>query len=155
MALIAMTTADTIEYVSDLDPAKVWNVPDPGQKPAFTIKPGATVFKLRALDVFLKGIIYDNASGLTRKSDSDEVGIVTRVNQTNVEAVRHGLVGFENFKNSKGGDVPFKTAKIFVNGRPYDVVDDETMNALGIRLIQELALAIKDISEVKGDEEKN
>ena len=155
MALIAMTTADTIEYVSDLDPCKTTSVPAPGEKPVVTIKDGATIFKLRSLDVFLKGVIYDSASRLMRKSDSDEVGIVTRVNQTNVEAVRHGLVGFSNFKNSKGGDVPFKTAKIFVNGRPYDVVDDVTMNALGIRLIQELALAIKDISEVKGDEEKN
>ena len=154
MALIAMTTADTIEYVSDLDPCKTTSVPAPGEKPVVTIKDGATIFKLRSLDVFLKGVIYDSASRLMRKSDSDEVGIVTHVNQTNIEAVRHGLAGFTNFKDAKG-DVPFKTAKIFVAGRPYDVVDDETMNKLGIRLIQELAGQIRDISEVKGDEEKN
>jgi len=155
MALIAMTTADTVDYVSDLDPAKVYSVPEKGEKPKFTVKPGATVFKLRSLDVFLKGHIYDNASQMTGKSGSDEVGIVTRVNQTNIETVRHGLAGIENFKDAKGADIPFSTQKAVVNGRNYDVVADGIMNKLGIRLVQELAAQIKDISEVKGDEEKN
>jgi hypothetical protein len=160
MALKAMTTADTVEYVSDLDPAKVYDEPPAadGAKPierTFTVGPGATTFKLRPLDVFLNGYIYDNASQLSRKEGDESVGIHTRINQTNIEAVRHGLAGFTNFTDAKGGDVKFETQKAVVNGRPYEVVNDAVMNKLGLRLIQELAAKIKEISEVSKAEEKN
>ena len=161
MALIALTPADTIDYVSDRDPSKkIVKVPvdpdDPskGVKTTVEIEPGATVFKLRSLDVFLMGYIYDNASNLTGKQGTDEVGIHTRVNQTNVDCVRHGLAGLDNFTDPKGGQIVFKSQKAMVNGRKYDVVADEVMNVLGIRLIQELAEQIKTISEVKVAEEK-
>jgi hypothetical protein len=170
MALIAMTTSDQLDYVSILDPAKKLVKKPVKQSEAdlaagleekekfveeFEIGPGATVFKLRGLDVFLMGHIYDNASSLSGKSGSDEVGIHTKVNATNLETVRHGLMGFVNFADSKGGQVVYKTEKAVVNGRKYDVVSEETMNALGIRLIQELSSEVKRISEVSRAEEKN
>jgi len=162
MALIAMTTADAVEYVSNLDPSKT-RTKEPvdaedaskGTHEVVIIGDGATIFKLRSLDVFLMGYIYDNASHLGRREGSDEVGIHTRMNQTNIACVRHGLVGFANFTDSKGGQVAFKTQKDVVNGRPYDVVSDEVMNLLGVRLIQDLASEIKRISEVSPSEEKN
>jgi hypothetical protein len=101
------------------------------------------------------GYIYDNASHVAGKQGSDEVGIHTRMNQTNIECVRHGLAGFDNFANAKGGVIVFKTQKAVVNGRTYDVVHDEVMNVMGVRLIQELASKIKSISEVSAAEEKN
>jgi len=160
MALIAMTTADTVEYVSDYDPAKKYAEPPlaggivPIVRP-FTVGSGATTFKLRGLDVFLNGYIYDNASQLSRREGDESVGIHTRVNQTNIEAVRHGLVGLDNFNDAKGAAVKFETQKAVVNGRVYDVVADTVMNKLGLRLIQELAAEIKRISEVSKAEEKN
>jgi hypothetical protein len=161
MALLAMTTADTIDYVSDLDPSKVktevMNDPEDstkGKKIVVEIKEGATSFKLRGLDVFLMGLIYDNASTLSGKEGSTEYGIHTKVNQTNIEAVRHGLIGFTNFADAKGNALLFKTQRAVVNGRPYDVVADEVMNTMGVRLIQELAQQIKNISEVTPAEEK-
>jgi hypothetical protein len=162
MALIAMTTADAVDYVSNLDPSKVRkkvpvdeNDVSKGTKTITVIGEGATVFKLKSLDVFLMGYIYDNASHLGRREGSDEVGIHTRMNQTNIECARHGIVGFTNFTDSKGGQVAFKTQTAVVNGRPYDVVSDEVMNLLGVRLIQDLASEIKRISEVSASEEKN
>ena len=160
MALIAMTTSDTVDYVSDQDPSKK-KVPqsakDPNAEPVMmtVIEDGATTFKLKPLDVFLMGYIYDNASTLSGKQGTDEVGIHTRMNQTNIECVRHGLAGFVNFADAKGNQVQFKTQKAVVNGRQYDVVSDEIMNMLGVRLVQELAGEIKKISEVSKAEEKN
>ena len=162
MALIAMTTSDTVDYVSDLDPCKVKtfvdrDLADPakGKVEQVEIKDGATVFKLRPLDVFLMGYIYDTASTLSGKEGSSEIGIHTRVNQTNIDAVRHGLVGLVNFTNPKGGQVNFKTQKAVVNGRSYEVAHDDIMNMMGVKLIQELAGKVKAISEVSAAEEKN
>ena len=163
MALIAMTTADHVEYVSDLDNCKktekkLLDVPegaDAQYKTEVSILPGATVFKLRSLDVFLMGHIWDSASVLRGVQGSEEVGIHTRVNQTNIDAVRHGLVGLTNFADAKGNAIRFETQKAVVNGRPYDVVADSVMNCLGIVLIQELGREIKRISEVSAAEEKN
>ncbi|MGK9084928.1 hypothetical protein KXR64_16740 [Brucella intermedia] len=162
MALIAMTVHDTVEHVSDLDPCKKKtkvpvdpNDPSKGMKDEVTIEEGATKFFLKPLDVFLMGYIYDNASSLSGKQGSDEIGIKTRVNQTNIDAVRHGLAGFSNFKDAKGNDIPFQTVKVQVNGREYEVADDATMSKVGIRLTQELGARIKEISEVSADEEKN
>jgi len=162
MAIIAMTTSDTLDYVSDIDPAKVKTrvLKDPmdlskGYEIKTVISPGATVFKLRSLDVFLKGMIYDSASVLQGKEGSAEYGIHTKMNATNIDDVRHGLLGFENFTDNKGIMIVYETTKAMVNGRVYDVASDKTLNTLGIRLIQEMASEIKKISEVTAAEEKN
>jgi len=157
-----MTTSDTVEYVSDRDPAKTKQTvfvdpadPAKGTVEKTVVGEGATVFVLKPLDVFLMSWIYDNASALTGKQGTDEVGIQTKVNQTNLDAVRHGLSGFRNFQDSKGAHVLFKTKKAIINSREYTVVDDDTMSCLGIKLISELADKIKEISDVSTGEEKN
>ena len=129
--------------------------PSKGEIIRDVIGEGATVFFLKPLDVFLMGYIYDNASTLSGKQDSNEIGIHTRVNQTNIDAVRHGLAGFKNFLNKSGSQVAFKTQKAVVNGREYEVASDDTMNMFGVQLIQELASKVKEISEVSAEEEKN
>lgn len=162
MALIAMTVADTISYVSDKDPAKhkkpvLIDPSDPskGEILSEEVGKGATKFFLKPLDVFLMAHIYDNASTLSGRQGDDMVGIHTRVNQTNIDAVRHSLTGFENFPDKKGNQVRFSTQKAVVNGREYDVASDETMRHLGLQLIQELGDKVKEISEVTAEEEKN
>jgi hypothetical protein len=162
MALIAMTIADTVDYVSDKDPSKTYNKvlidaddESKGFKSVEVVGEGATVFQVGPLDVFLMGHIYDNASVMVGKQGSDEVGITTRMNQTNIESVRHGLKGFKNFTDAKGSAIKFETQRAVVNGRPYTVVSDATMNQLGIQLIQELSVKIKTISEVSPALEKN
>ena len=162
LALTAMTTSDVVEYVSDKDPAKTQKPqlidpkdPSKGEIMSEAVGEGATIFRLKPLDVFLMGYIYDNASTLSGRQGDDMVGIHTRVNQTNIEAVRHGLVGFSNFVDAKGGHVRLSQTKAVVNGREYTTVDDASMQLLGLHLIQELANKIKAISEVSGAAEKN
>lgn len=162
MAIKALTLSDTFEYVSDSDPSKVRTTvdvdpkdPAKGTKEVVEIKDGATVFGLKPLDVFLMGYIYDNASSLTGRQGSEEVGIHTKVNQTNVEAVRFGLAYFKNFKDDAGNDIKVKTVKASVNGREYDAASDDTIRLLGNRLVAELALQIKEKSEVGAEAEKN
>jgi len=162
MALIAMTTSETITYVSDKDPAKKKTTtfldptaPSKGETISSEIGSDATIFRLRPLDVFLMGYIYDNASELSGRQDSIEIGIRTKINQTNIEAVRHGLVGFSNFFDKNGKEVRFEANTIKINDREYSIASDATMKLLGIQLIQELAEQIKSISEVSAEEEKN
>lgn len=162
MALRANTIGDTFEYVADADPCKVkvQTQIDPkdsskGFITDYIIKDGATKFFLSSLDVFLMGDIYDNSQALTGEEGSRKVGIQTRMNLTNIEAVRHGLKGWDNFLDNSGNPVKFKTTEIQVNGRDYTVASDETMKALGIRLVAELAGKIKEASEVSPGDEKN
>lgn len=163
MALFAMTTADVKKYVSNLDPAKTKkDVPiDPadlgkGTRVEDVIDwDSATVFHLRPLDVFLMGHIYDNAAVMSGQPGGDAFDLRTMVNRSNLEAVRYGLVAFDNFKDDKGGLKHFKSAKKVVNGREYVVADDATIQLLGIQLAAELAQEIKQLSEVSRAEEKN
>lgn len=162
MALKALILADTFEYVSDTDPSKVAKKvpvdpkdPKKGFKTVFEIQDGATKFGLKPLDVFLMGYIYDNASSLTGRQGSEEVGIHTRVNQTNLDTVRFGLSYVTNFKDAKGNDIEVVHVKARINGRVYDAVSDDTLKLLGNRLIAELAQEIKEKSEITTDQEKN
>jgi hypothetical protein len=162
MALVAMTVSDTTDYVSDMDAAKSkQQVPiDPddhskGTTEQIVIGEGATVFTLKPLDVFLMSWIYDNASDISGKQGSSEVGIRTKVNETNIQAVRHGLAGLKNFHDSKGSPIIFRTVKVFVGGKQYTVADDSVLQALGLKLVTELAEQIKRRSDVGAGEEKN
>jgi len=157
-----MSVADSIRYVSDMDPAKtkVWvhvnpDDPESPKNEVEKIEADATIFHLGALDVFLMGHIYDNASSLTGREGSDEVGIHTRVQQTNLETVRFGLKGWENFKAADGSDLKYTTTKLNKNGRSYVTASDEVLNALGVQLIQELAGKIKELSTVSKAQSKN
>lgn len=163
MAIIALTSSDVIDYISDKDPAKkpikkLIDENDPSKGEIIEHENdlvNATIFKVKSIDTFLMGYIYDNASVLRGQEGSTEIGIQTRVNQTNIEAVRHGLVGFENFRDDKNRMQKFETEETVVNGRKYIVAADATIRLLGIQLIAELAMKIKKISEVQAEEAKN
>ena len=162
MAIRALTIGDTFEYVLDADPSKktedvLVDPTDPakGTRKQTTIEPGATIFGLKALDVFLMAHIYDNASSLRGKQGSDEVGIHTRTNQTNIDTVRFGLAWVKNFQDDKGNDISITKVKTTVNGREYEAASDNIVSLLGLRAIAELAEQIKERSEITEDEEKN
>jgi hypothetical protein len=162
MAIRALTLGDTFEYVSDKDPCKQKQEtqidpkdPKKGTVVDYLIKDGATKFFLSALDVFLMGEIYDNSQTLTGEEGSNKIGINTKINQTNISAVRHGLRGWSDFKDDNGNDVKFTTTDIQVNGRDYKVASDAAMKMLGIRLVTELAGKIKEASEISPGDEKN
>lgn len=160
MGLKALTLADNVKYVSDLDPSKKKvEVPidaddlTKGTKTEEQIEDGATTFHLKPLDLFLMAHIYDNSS--TVVSTSDGAAMKTRVNQTNIDAVRHGLTRVDNFFDGKSNPVRVDTIKTYINGREYEVADDKTLAFLGLALINELGGKIKEISELSADEAKN
>lgn len=163
LALMAMTTSAVIKYVSDKDPAKTRifvpvdpEKPEGDKKIEIVIGPNATVFHLAPLDVFLMGYIYDNASSITGTQGASVIGITTKVNQTNIDAVKFGLVGIDNFVDDKNGNlVVLKRIKSAHAGRRYEAVPDEVLTKLGVQLVQELADEIKRISEVSSAEAKN
>ena len=163
MALVAMSTATTVPFVSKRDPDyKVVKVPvdpdDPtkGEKDEVQIGADACTFNLRPLDVFLMGHIFDNASSMTGKSGSDEVGIKTRINQTNIDAVRFSVIAPfpSNFKDANGVPVKAKVEKVVVNHREYQALDEYSLNTLGLALIAEIADKVREISGVGAAEEK-
>jgi hypothetical protein len=163
MALVGISAAEAQDYVSDMDPCKrVIETPvdpaDPskGVKKETVIDEGATVFSLAGLDCFLMAKIYDDTSHLTRNTaEVAEFGLKTRINQTNVEAVRYGLKGWEHLTDAKGNDMPFSTVKRTHDGREYTVASDACLARLGVRLISELGDRIKAMSEVTKAEAKN
>jgi hypothetical protein len=146
MAVKALTLGETFEYVSEKDPCKVKQTieivegdPSKGTIDDWVIKEGATVFGLKPLDVFLMGYIYDNANTLTSRQGSDVVGIQTRINASNIDAVRFGLAYFKNFQLPDGSEAKVSFVDRNVNGRDYKAASDDTLQLLGIQLIQELA----------------
>lgn len=163
MALYARTTVSTTDFVSTMDSAySEIEVPvdadDPtkGTKKKVTIGDDASKFKVGPLDVFLMAHIYDNASKLSGKQGSDEVGIETRMNKTNIDAVRFGLRALpEGWASKEGKAVPYAVEKVHVAGREYVACKDEVLDSLGIRLIGEMAEKIKELSEVSSDTAKN
>jgi hypothetical protein len=129
MAVIGISRSETFEYVLDSDPCKKripLDVPgiENGEKitEEVVIEEGATVFKLGVLDLFLMGEIYDKSTLVTRNDADHQVGVHTRLNQTNIDAVRFGLKGWTNFPDRAGNDIAFKTVEKVVNGRKYHVV---------------------------------
>lgn len=164
MALLAMSPDDTFDFVSLRDPsAVIEQVPNDPKNPGagshpevVSWKADASVFKVRPLDPFLMGMIYDDASRVQATAGSNTVGVTTRINQTNAEAVRFGLAALPpGWMDTKGRPVQYITNKINRNGRTYEAVQDSVLTALGNGLISELAEKIHAISEVTVGEEKN
>lgn len=162
MAIHALTVGETFPYVLNADPAKKKvpllvdpNDPKKGEIITDEIGEDATVWNLGTLDVFLLGYIYDSASTLQGQQGSDEIGIKTHVNKTNIEAVRFGLKSVENWNTAKGVGQSVDFVEKVVNGRKYQALTDDTLMKIGLRAIAELAGEIKKASEVAAEEEKN
>lgn len=163
MALVGISVAETFDYVSDGDPCKRRvavpvdpDDPEKGTRETTVIDDGATVFKLGGLDVFVYGRITDNASSITRSEDDTKpIDFKTRLNASNIEAVRYGLKGWKHFTDQAGNDVPFGTVKRIEDGREYIVVSNACLKRLGLRLIGELGSRIREASEVSKAEQKN
>ena len=139
MALIGLSVAGTDSFQSSLDPAKG--------------TPEATVFTLGTLDVFITAHIIDRAMQFSGQGEDTKIEF--RNNQQNIDAVRFGLKGWANFKDAAGNDIPFKTLKRNVHGRDYTVVSDDSLNALPLELIEELAGELRKKNTLTKDEAKN
>lgn len=134
--LKALSTSETWTFESEHDPDKG--------------TPNATRFTLGVLDVFIRARIFDGSTTI------NEEGLLSlKHTQMNLESVKFGLRGWENFKDEKGNDIPFETVTQIVNGRKYEVVTDECLGRLNLPVISEIGQAIRDGNSLAEDVVKN
>jgi hypothetical protein len=162
MAIKALVLSTVLTHVLFNDPSRrsVTSPVDPddaskGSKTDVVIDADATVFSYKPLDVFLMGYIYDRASILSQSGDGS-TDMKTRLNETNIDAVRFGITAISNFFEADGvTQVPIKFVKRMVNGREYDALPDEVIIKLDAGSLAELAHQIKEASTLKREDEKN
>lgn len=161
MALVALNKSVQFRYVSDRDPSKSSKETpiDPkdlskGMVTEEVIDSGATVFILQPLDVFLMGKVFDQNMRFKQNGEA-EVGIEMAINQTNIEAVKYGLVGWEGLKGADGSDIPFTSTNVILGGRKYTVASDKSLNCLDVELFGELGAKVKEKSRVTVSQAKN
>jgi hypothetical protein len=152
MALVALSNRDNVRYISLRDPSRSTD-----DKGAETIdETTATVFVLRSLPVAAMATVYDSSMNMraaTEDGKTKNVDLNMTINQSNLETVRLGLVGWQNFVDDNGADVEFKREGNAgaVNWR----VAPESLNHLDVDLVQELANEIKAMSRVTKQLQKN
>lgn len=140
MAIKALTLSSVKTIESALDPAR--GTAD------------ATRFTIGALDAFVSAYVSDR---MLTFSDSDLGGIQTaqvKMNEADLEVVRFGLKGWENFKDARDNDIEFKTVERILQGKKYTVVDTDRLALMAQELIRELAREIRFINTVTEDDAK-
>jgi hypothetical protein len=72
-----------------------------------------------------------------------------------IEVVRFGLLGFDNFKDSKGAMIPFATQVKSIGQRNFNIVKDDIINIMPIDLVIELGGKILEMTKLSEEAEKN
>ncbi len=72
-----------------------------------------------------------------------------------IEVVRFGLLGFDNFKDSKGVSIAFETQLKSIGQHDYQVVKDKIISIMPIDLIIELGGKILEMTKLTEQEIKN
>lgn len=113
-----------------------------------------TIWVLGVLDSLTLGAIEDQSTQF--ESTPDEHGNMQtrgtfKISQGNLDLVRHGLKGFENFIDSSGNDVPFYSSTL-PGGKK--VVQDKTLMRIPKDVLSELADQIGNLNRLMPDEEK-
>jgi len=77
-----------------------------------------------------------------------------KFNQYQLDIVRFGLKGWQNFLGADGKERPFKTKRLSRGGKSYEVVSDESLAYLPVRVIRELADVILNWNQLSEEEKK-
>ena len=148
MALVGISKFEDEEFVSRLDPCRVV-YPDfeaDGRTPHSKAKQtdieksreqGATIFIVGALTVNVRTYITDK-TGVVQELDQEGSRLIHRNGMRTLEACRFALKRWENFKDPSGRDIPITTTEKIVLGSNYTVLDDATLERLGVALISEI-----------------
>lgn len=139
MAIKGLSMDSTVEYVSDLDPAK-------GTEREAE---DATFFILGPLSGRAYSMVKDSATGYRTDPDSEigEVKAEFKPNEVAYLTTQFGLRGFRNFMGDGGNEIPFKTANKQLGGQPFVVASPESMDVLGLELIRELSGVVEELSK--------
>ena len=114
-----------------------------------------TRWKLRALGSIQRAAIEDSVASFTAQGGSDAEIRITRGKQA-LHAVRLGLAGVENLRDSKGNEVVMETNTVGNSrGNARKEPSDTFLNKLPYDVITELARAITETSYMTEDEAKN
>ena len=117
-------------------------------------KVNPTIWVLGALDSITKMEMFSILAPVEKTDKSEEYNPRINPLQFNIELVRFGLKGFKNFMFNKD-PVEFKTEKISRYGKTYQVVSDETLGKIPVKVLNVLADEILRIQEVTEEERKN
>ena len=77
------------------------------------------------------------------------------LNMAQMEAVRYGLKGFENFVDSTGSVIPFQTEKRVIGGKSVSVITEEILRQIPHDILMELGRHILDKNKFSEEEVKN
>jgi hypothetical protein len=77
------------------------------------------------------------------------------LNQVNLEAVRFGLKGFENFIDSRGSMVDFMKEKRALAGKHVEVVNEDILRMIPFDVLMELGEVILKKNKISAEEAKN
>lgn len=137
----ALDLSEQISYVSKLDK---------GDNP--------TTFHLGVLDTRIRKQIEDVA--LEYEFDpsapaSAKAKTSFNIGKSELDFVTFGLKGFDNFVDSSGKAIKFKTETKVVGNMTYHIVADEIIRIIPGDIIKELALEIKRINSIGEEERKN
>ena len=141
MSIKALDLSEQIKYVSKLDK---------GDNP--------TVFYLGVLDTRIRKQIEDisleyefdpSAPSSAKAKSSFNIG------KSELEFVAFGLKNFDNFLDSSGKSIQFKTEAKIVGNRQYHIAADDIIRIIPGDIVKELAEEIRRINSVGEEERKN
>jgi hypothetical protein len=142
MSLVGIRRDATITFESKFDPAR-------GTEEA-------TQFTLGTLTARVQVYLRDQATKF-KPDPENEANVIAEFlpNASSYETVRFGLRGWERFRDEDGNDLPFSTVKKQVGGVEYEVVSEDTMDALPIDVIREIAEKLNEVNALTEVEAKN
>lgn len=123
-----------------------------------TDKDNPTIFEVGSLDSRMKGYILDNVSDFELSSDNpdDDTKINWRINERNLTLVKFGVKNIKNFADPQTGQpIKFKCDVVNKFGKSYDVVPEEILNMIPLKVITELATEILKETNLSKEAEKN
>jgi hypothetical protein len=140
--ITGLTLDEVIRYTSKFDE---------GEKP--------TIWILGMLDAVLLAQIEDEQLLFSVKEggEGEEASTQTKlkINERNVELVRHGLKGFEVFCDKDGQEIKYETISKPGRRRPVTIVSDRTIKRIPPIVVKELAEKILEINSPSEEEVGN
>ncbi len=117
-------------------------------------KENPTIWIIGALDSITKIRLLAALSPMEQKEGNEDFVAKIDPLQFNLELVRFGLKGFKNFKLN-GADVEFKTKKLNKFDMSYNVLSDDIIKMIPIKVLNILADKILGAQELSRLDEKN
>jgi hypothetical protein len=129
MAITGITFAETQPFYSEHDDAP---------------EAEKTEFLIGAIDATVRGMIGENSIAWLQTENGTQM--INKQSSRDFDLCRFGVKGWSKFRDAKGSDIEFKQSVRIVNGKAYQVVDDEVLNKVPPIVIGEMAAKIIEIN---------